>query len=105
MGWGKHAPSIQHAESLNPRAYELAACGAFHLSTYRQEVEEVFGDLVPTFTTPLEAEALIRTWLVDPAGRAEIAAQLPACVAESSWRTRATTVIGDLQTLLQRRAA
>jgi spore maturation protein CgeB len=105
MGWGKGAPSITHAESLNPRAYELAACGAFHLSTYRQEVEELFGELVPTFTTPKEAEILIREWLANPEGRAAIAAQLPACVAESSWRTRATAVIGDLQTLLQRRAA
>jgi hypothetical protein len=105
MGWGKGAPSITHAESLNPRAYELAACGAFHLSTYRQEVREVFGDLVPTFTEPSDAEGLIRTWLADPEGRANVAEQLPACVAESSWRMRATTVIGDLQTLLQRRAA
>jgi hypothetical protein len=104
-GWGKGAPRIAHAESLNPRAYELAACGAFHLSTYRAEVSEVFGDLVPTFEAPKEAEDLIRTWLANPKGRAEIAAQLPACVAESSWRTRATTVIGDLQTLLQRNRA
>lgn len=105
MGWGKQAPSITHAESLNPRAYELAACGAFHLSTYRQEVAEVFGDLVPTFESPADAEGLIRSWLANPVGRARVAAQLPACVAESSWRIRATTVIGDLQTFLQRRAA
>jgi spore maturation protein CgeB len=105
MGWGPQAPPIAHAESLNPRAYELAACGAFHLSSYRQEVAEVFGDLVPTFTTPDEAQALVRSWLADPDGRARIAAQLPACVAESSWRNRAATMIGDLQTRLPRRAA
>jgi len=105
MGWGKQAPQIAHAESLNPRAYELAACGAFHVSTYRAEVPEIFGDLVPTFTSPAEAEDVIRTWLANPAGRADVAAQLPACVAESSWRNRATAVIGDLQTLLQRWAA
>lgn len=105
MGWGKYAPTIHHAESLNPRAYELAACGAFHLSAERAEVAEVFGELVPTFRTPYEASALIRRWLMDADGRARIAADLPACVAESSWRMRAATVIGDLQTLLQRRAA
>lgn len=104
-GFGKNVPHIVHAESLNPRAYELAACGAFHLSTAREEVQEVFGSLVPTFETPDEASVLIRRWLADDAGRARVSAQLPACVAESSWRTRATTVIGDLQTLLQRRAA
>lgn len=104
-GWGRRAPSIVHAESLSPRAYELAACGAFHLSDHRAEVREVFGDLVPTFSTPGEAAALIRLWLSDDAGRARVAASLPACVAEASWTERAKTVIGDLQTMLAHRAA
>jgi len=101
MGWGKGAPLLTAtaAESLSPRAYELAACGVFHLSSYRSEVTEVFGDLVPTFTTPTEAAALIRLWLGDPAGRARIAEQLPARVAEMSWVSRAATVLGDLQLL------
>jgi len=104
-GWGRYAPAIEHAESLNPRAYELAACGAFHLSSQRAEVKEIFGDLVPTFTTPFEASALIRRWLMDSDGRARVAADLPACVAESSWVERSSRVIGDLQTLQQRWAA
>jgi spore maturation protein CgeB len=104
MGWGKHAPQIRHAESLNPRAYELAACGAFHLSTYRQEISDVFGELVPTFTTPEDASALIRQWLADADGRAAMARQLPACVAEMSWASRATQMIRDLQGLLQSQA-
>jgi len=104
-GWGRTAQRITHAESLSPRAYELAACGVFHLSEDRAEVREVFGDLVPTFSTPLEAAALIRLWLNDPAGRARVAEQLPGRVAESSWTQRAATVIGDLQQLLTIRAA
>jgi len=99
-GWGPRAPSIVHAESLSPRAYELAACGSFHLSEYRAEVPEMFGACVPTFTSPSEAEALIRTWLAKPDERAAVAAKLPACVAEHSWDQRVTTVIGDLQRLL-----
>jgi spore maturation protein CgeB len=101
MGWGKYAPAIERAESLNPRAYELAACGAFHLSTQRAEVSEVFGRLVPTFSTAAEASALIRAWVSDDIGRERIRQQLPACVAESSWVERASRVIGDLQTLVQ----
>jgi spore maturation protein CgeB len=101
MGWGRFAPRISHAESLSPRAYELAACGAFHLSDFRAEVPETFGDLVPTFRTPTEAAALIRLWLADAAGRERVAAQLPACVAESSWVQRAHTVIGDLHGMLR----
>jgi spore maturation protein CgeB len=105
-GWGRRAPSIVHAESLSPRAYELAACGSFHLSDYRAEVREVFGDVVPTFTSPTEAAALIRLYLTDADGRARMASALPACVAEHSWTQRATTVIGDLESLLvSRRAA
>lgn len=105
MGWGRNAPAITHAESMNPRAYELAACGAFHLSTERAEVREVFGARVPTFRDPAEASVLIRQWLDDPAGRARVAAELPACVAGQSWHERATQLLGDLQALLQQRAA
>lgn len=105
MGFGKQAPQITHAESLNPRAYELAACGAFHLSTERAEIHEVFNGHVPTFQTATEASALMRSWLADADGRRRIAESLPACVAESSWRERAAQMIGDLETLLQRRAA
>jgi hypothetical protein len=96
---------ITRADSLSPRAYELAACGSFHLSEYRAEVSEVFGDLVPTFQTPTEAAALIRLWLADPAGRARVAAALPASVAEASWIHRSQIVLGDLQALLNRKAA
>lgn len=104
-GFARNAPAIARAESLSPRAYELAACGAFHLSDRRAEVREVFGDLVPTFSTPTEAAALIRLWLTDPDGRARVAAQLPAAVAESSWVARAKTVLADLSRLIQTQAA
>lgn len=104
-GFGRQAPRIApaSAESLSPRAYELAACGAFHLSEARAEVREVFGDLVPTFASPTEAAALIRRWLADDAGRAAVAASLPAVVAESSWVQRASQVIGDLAALIDAR--
>jgi hypothetical protein len=48
---------------------------------------------------------LIRSWLADEAGRARIAAALPACVAEASWIHRTMTVLGDLQQLLTSKAA
>jgi hypothetical protein len=100
-GWrGAGLPVRVEGESLSPRAYELAACGVFHLSAYRPEVREVFGELVPTFQTPQEAEALIRSWLPRAAERAEIARQLPARVAEMSWVARAASVLGDLERLL-----
>jgi spore maturation protein CgeB len=93
------------AESLNPRAYELARCGAWSLSSARAEVTERFGPLVPTCTTPAEAGALLRAWLPDEDGRAEIAAQLPGRVALDSWIERSAQVIGDLHSLLGAKAA
>ncbi len=103
-GFGRNAPQISHAESLSPRAYELAACGAFHLSESRAEVREVFGDLVPTFRSATEAAALIRAWLADESGRTRVAAQLPATVAVSSWVARAAQVKSDVQALIAHRA-
>jgi spore maturation protein CgeB len=100
MGWANNAPRITHAESLNPRAYELAACGAFHLSDHRAEVTEKFGSLVPTFSTAAEAQTLIRHYLAHDTEREAIAASLPACVAEDSWVHRARQVLGDLERLV-----
>lgn len=105
VGWAKHAPAVGQAESLNPRAYELARCGAFSISHRRAEGDEVFGDLVPTFTEASEASALIRRWLADPEGRSRVQQQLPARVGLCSWLERSKTVIGDIETLLQSRAA
>jgi hypothetical protein len=75
----------------------------FHLSEARAEVREVFGDAVPTFSSPTEAAGLIRMWLADDVGRRRIAASLPAMVAESSWMQRASQVMADLTALVERR--
>lgn len=90
---------VTGAESLSPRAYELAACGAFHLSEHRAEVAEKFGALVPTFSNATEAEALMRAWLPKDAERARIAQQLPYAVAQDSWVDRAAVVLTDLKQL------
>lgn len=66
VGTSRNATRITGAESLNPRALELAATGTPHLSDWRPEVEEVFANgLVPTFKTPQELEEKIRFYL-DP---------------------------------------
>lgn len=92
-------------ESLNPRAYELAACGAVHVSTPRAEIGERFGALVPQVHTPAEASAAIRQLLADPAWRASIASALPSRVVGSSWHDRARDIAADLSALLRSTAA
>lgn len=96
IGLNLYRRTTHPVESLNPRAYELAACGAFSISEHRAESGDVFGELVPTFRAPAEAEALIRRWLADDAGRARIARQLPARVAMATWGERGHQVCADL---------
>ena len=88
----RKAERITNAESMNPRALELGACGVFTLSDYRPEVSEVFGGLVPTFRNSDELETMLRAWLADEDGRRAIAEQLPTRVTQSSYRSRAIQI-------------
>ena len=95
-GWGKYAPKIDGAESLNPRAYELAAAGCFTISDYRAEVAEVFGDLVPTVSSPSELRPLLDRWLKDDKARRSVQVKLPPSVSQHTWHARAAQVEHDL---------
>lgn len=96
-GFGKDAPRIRAAESMNPRAYELAAAGCFTISDYRAEVDEVFGALVPTFRHPSELRPLLDRWLADESGRARVRAALPLRVRDHTWLARAAQIEADLR--------
>jgi spore maturation protein CgeB len=89
QGWGRDTPPVARADSLNPRALELAACGAFQISDYRPEVAEVFGDAVPTFRTPGELQELVRYYLAHADERQALAARLPGLVAGQTYESRA----------------
>jgi hypothetical protein len=87
------------AESLNPRAYELAADGVCTISQPRAEVAEKFGDHVATFTTPQELGALVRAHLAHPDGangRPTSGAALPPLVADDTYAHRAAQLVGLL---------
>ena len=63
------------AYSMGPRGVELAACGCFQLSDFRQEIVDVFGDSVPIHSSPDDLGRLIRKYLADPVRREELARQ------------------------------
>lgn len=86
------------AESLNPRAYELAACGCFQVSEWRAEVGDVFGSSAMFGAeSQWAAEAQIRAWLKQSAGaRMEFQYQAVFDVAGHSWTDRAGQVLSDL---------
>lgn len=56
------------AESLNPRCYEVAACGGFLLTDPRAELADVFGDAAATFRAgdPDDLSRQVRYWLRHP---------------------------------------
>lgn len=94
--FGRSVRHIRHAESLNPRCYELAACGVPFVTDARAEVAEVFGDAVPTFTSPAECETAIRRIVADPAYRADLAHRVREAVAGETWTARAADVLDVL---------
>ena len=87
------------AQSLNPRALELAACGCLQISQYRAEVEEVFGDSVPIFTTPDELSSLIDVYLSDDDARRTLANESRRRAADHTFDARGQQIVEDLSEL------
>jgi len=59
-----------HPDFVNPRTFELAACGAFQLVDERTLLSDLFSsEEMMCFRSPSEVPALIQTWLKDSAGR------------------------------------
>jgi spore maturation protein CgeB len=84
------------AESLNPRAYELAADGVFTVAQPRAEQTERLGGSVATFTTAPQLEEAIRTHLADAWRRRRTAEGLPALVSEDTYHHRAARLVAHL---------
>jgi len=96
-GFGSDVDRAETSESLNPRAYELAACECFYVSDERAELREIFGDAIPTFKTAKELETLIRYWIEREEERKEMAAKMRQLVSGHTWLERARQVVGDLE--------
>lgn len=84
------------AESLNPRCYEVPACGGFLLSDVRAELFDIFGDSVPTYTDSASLEALIRYFMAHPQERDILAERQRAAIAAHTWPERARDMLGIL---------
>ncbi len=86
------------AESLNPRAYELAACGVLQVSDPRAELRERFHAAVPTYETAVELEQVVRYYLAHPEERAQAAALAQRLVQGETFDRRVETLIECLET-------
>lgn len=94
----EHRDGGPTAESANPRVWELAACGVFQISDYRQEIVDVLGDAVPTYAqgVPWQFATLIRQWLKDDAGRARLAALARERVQGETFDKRGREIVAAL---------
>lgn len=86
------------AESLNPRAYEIPACGGFMVSDIREELADVFGDCVPVYQDAEGLERIIRYYLTHEDERRALAARQRAAVQPHSWTARAGVLLDILTT-------
>lgn len=86
------------AQSLNPRAYEIAAIGGYQICDTRQEVGEVFGDSVPQVRSGIELEYEIRWALSHPEERMARAKESQRCVQKHTFDERIKTLIEILET-------
>lgn len=93
------------AVSLNPRARELAACGAFQVSDHREEVRDVFPGGLPEFGSSSDLERLLRHYLAHDGERvAEQQEQFRAVAARpNTFDDRAAQLTGVLEAHLDAR--
>jgi spore maturation protein CgeB len=72
------------ADFVNPRTFELAACGAFQLVDHRSLLPELFtGQEIASFRAFDEVPGQIQRWLRDPAARQAMGAAARARVLQA----------------------
>jgi spore maturation protein CgeB len=83
---------------VNPRTFELAACGAFQLTDRRSLLPEVLtADEVATVSSPDELPAEITRWLREPEQRVAMAAQARQRVlAEHTYEHRMRDLLSQI---------
>jgi spore maturation protein CgeB len=78
--------------AVGPREIELAACGSFFLREPRGEGDLLF-PMLPTFTTPVEFEDLLRWWLDHPRQRHTAAAAARTAIADRTFTNTAASLL------------
>jgi len=93
IGSGRHIKSGA-AWSLGPRAYEIAACGAFQLcDNTRPELGKIFGDSVPTYCGPSDLKRKIKYYLAHDDERMGLANESLNRVQHCSFVERARGIL------------
>lgn len=83
---------------ISNRIFDVTACGAFVISDYIPEIEEIYGDSVPMYKNSAEFKALIEYYLAHPGERQEKAARAQKITLE---RFSADVVIKQIIQVLE----
>jgi len=92
------------AQSLGPRVFETAACGAFQVSDPRPALGTIFGEAVPTFTSASGLQTLLRHYLSHPFERRRLAQLAHERVHEHTFDSRVPTLLQGIRPLLKETA-
>lgn len=84
--------------SMGPREVEMAACGLFFLRDPRPESDEVF-PMLPSFSSPGEAEELIRYYLKHDKKREALAEEALNAVQDRTFDSQCEFVFGLMEQL------
>jgi spore maturation protein CgeB len=80
--------------SLGPRAFEIAACGAFQLCDgARGELKDVFGESVPIYKSSKDLVDKVNYFMKHDAEREELAALAHEAVEDCTFEARARDII------------
>jgi spore maturation protein CgeB len=93
----RRPPQGSKAESMNPRAYELAACGVFQVSDRRAEGVETLAQSVPTFRTADDLSDVVRHYLTNEKARRAMSVSARRLIEPHTFAARAAHILGDLE--------
>jgi spore maturation protein CgeB len=85
------------ADTANPRAYELAACGVFQVSDARPGLVRLLGSAAVTFENARELERHLRYYLREDSDRESLAARQRSLVLGETFDARVQTLLSIVQ--------
>lgn len=77
--------------AMGPREIEMAACGLFFVRDPRPESDETF-PMLPSFSTPQEAEELLRYYIAHDEKREDLAAEAYGAIQDWTFDNRAAEI-------------
>lgn len=85
--------------AMGPREVEMAACGLFFLRDPRPESDEVFGGILPSISSPADAESKLRYYLKHEKARERRADQARRAVSDRTFEYQAKVVAEIMEKL------